>query len=258
MSGAPFRIAILLLAAVGTLLTLSCSGDECTLNCNGDLRYPLALGLSWQYDLTRQKYNFRPYYDTTFWHPADSIMHWNITLSITNVDTIEAGVVIYEFHEVVTEATTLISQAYSWYANSGDGFWQYPDLGSGPGLSVFSLKPVAGAGPSATRTYKVLEYPLREGIQWELTNGYSDIGPIYKSVIGIGEQSVPAGKYDCYAVAWLWESISTITRTQYYSDVGLVRSRTEVKDLFHDPYENQEWAGTWDETEEIRLVRSPF
>lgn len=252
------RFVLVFAAAAGTMLSLSCSGEECTLNCNGDLRYPLAIGLSWQYDLTRQKYNFRPYDDTTSWHPADSIIHWKITMSISNVDTIDAGVVVYEFHEVVTDGATLISQAYSWYANYGDGFWHYLDLGSGPGLSIFSLKPIAAAGRRATRTYKVLEYPLRAGIQWELTNGYSDIGPIYKSVIGIGEQSVPAGKYDCYAVAWLWESISTISRTQYYSDVGLVRTRTEYKDLFHDPHENQDWAGTWDEIEEIRLIRSPF
>ncbi len=253
-------ILIALIAGLSVLgITTSCSDDECTLNCNGDLRFPLALGYSWQYDYTQQKVNFRPDSDSNTFRPLDSLLNWVVTVTITNVDTVYENIVAYEFHEVVSDSDSLISEAYTWYANYGDGFYSFPDLGSGPGLSIFTLKAARTQSPHVPRSHKILEYPLREGIQWELTNEYEDLGSILKYVIGIGEQTVPAGTYECYAVGWIWETISTVTRTSYYADAGLIRVRTEHKDLEESGYEyHGQPDGKYDVIEEFRLRRSPF
>ncbi len=241
------------------VMTTSCSEDECTLNCNGDLRFPLALGYSWQYEYIQQKVNFRPDSDSNTFRPLDSLLNWVVTVTITNVDTVDGTFLAYEFHEVVSDADTLISEAYTWYANYGDGFYSFPDLGSGPGLSIFTLKAAGAQSPRDLRSHKILEYPLREGLQWELTNEYEDFGSILKYVIGIGEQTVPAGNYECYAVGWIWETISTVSRTSYYADAGLIRVRTEHKDL--EESGNLHYGqpdGKYDVIEEFRLIKSPF
>ncbi len=162
--------------------------------------------------------NFRPDNDTISEVPLDTVRLWDLTVSISGSDTLDDGTVVYIFHEVQSSGDSLIAESYQYYGNKADGLYHYTERSTGNSLLQFkAVSAVNQNGSQADFGRKSLEYPLREGLQWEYTNGfgYGPAGAIYKRVIGIGEQSVPAGKYECYAIDWLWENLPGTQRTEY-------------------------------------------
>lgn len=253
-------LKLAILAALG-VLQISCSDDACTLNCNGDLRYPLQIGYSWQYSGEERIINFRPDNDSITEVPLDTVRRWDLTLSINSSDTLDDGTIVYIVHEVQSEGDSLMAESYQYYGNKADGLYHYTDLSIGSPLLFF--KTVADANteaPNVDFTRKSLEYPLREGLQWEYTNGfgYGSAGAIYKRVLGIGEQSVPAGTFECYAIEWFWENLPNTEHTEYISDDGLVRTVTKATNVEYTTYEYFDGIGLVDIVTEIRLTRSPF
>lgn len=254
------KLLLASIAASGVLIN-SCSDDACTLNCNGDLRYPLQIGYSWQYSGEERITNFRPDNDSITEVPVDTVRRWGLTLSINSSDTLDDGTIAYVIHEVQSIGDSLIAEGYQYYGNKVDGLYHYTGLSNG--ASLLLLKSVSDAAmntPSVDLGRKSLEYPLREGLQWEYTNGfdYGPAGAIYKRVLGIGEQSVQAGDFECYSIEWFWENLPRTQHTEYIADVGLIRSVTKASDVAYTTYDSANRIGLVDITTEIRLTRSPF
>lgn len=242
-------------------IQISCSGDSCTLNCNGDLRFPLVVGYSWQYRGEDRISNFRPDSDTIVATITDSAEQYVLTVTITGSDTLSDGTIVHILHEVKSSGDSLIDEGYQYYSNNIDGLYYFADLSSGNSLLQFKMSAAAGTNnPQMDFARKSLEYPILEGLEWEYTNGfgYGPAGAIYKRVIGIGEQTVSAGKYECYAIAWIWENLAGAERTEYLADVGLVRIRTVYRDLRYTTQESPEGIGLVDVTTELQLTRTPF
>ncbi len=243
------------------LMLASCSEDACTLNCNGDLRFPMHVGYSWQYSGEERISNFRPDSDTITEVPLDTVRRWDLTITISGSDTLDDGTVVYIFHEVQSSGDSLIAESYQYYGNKADGLYHHSNLSIGYSLLLFKSALVAnGESAKADFARKSLEYPLREGLQWEYTNGfdYGPAGAIYKRVIGIGEQTVPAGKFECYAIDWIRENLPKTQQTEYIADDGLVRTRMVVRDVEYTSYSYSEGIGLVDITTELQLTRSPF
>lgn len=243
------------------LMMVSCSEDSCTLNCNGDLRFPMRVGYSWQYSGEERISNFRPDSDSITEVPLDTVRKWDLTITISGSDTLDDGTVVYAFHEVQSSGDSLIAESYQYYGNKADGLYHYSNLSVGYSLLLF--KSTLGAISETSQAdfaRKSLEYPLREGLQWEYTNGfdYGPAGAIYKRVIGIGEQTVPAGKFECYAIDWIWENLPKTQQTEYLADDGLIRTRMVIRDVIYTSYSHFEGIGIVDVTTELQLTRSPF
>lgn len=258
--GISVRVRLAVFAAFGILL-VSCSDDSCTLNCNGDLRFPLRAGYSWQYSGEERITNFRPDNDSISEVPTDTFKTWDLSLTISNSDTLLDGTVVHIIHEVKSVGDSLISESYQYYANKADGLYHYTELSIGSPLLLFKVAAdTASEKRSADFARKSLEYPLREGLQWEYTNGYGydHFGAIYKRVLGIGEQSVPAGSFECYSIEWFWENLPKTQRTEYFADGGLIRTYTKISDVEYSTYESFEGIGLVDVITEVRLTRSPF
>lgn len=255
------RILIIGTLVLAGFVLASCSEDACTLNCNGDLRYPLQVGYSWQYSGEERISNFRPDSDTVTEVPSDTVRKWDLTITVSGTDTLDDGTVVYILHEVQSSGDSLIAESYQYYGNKSDGLYHYNNLSIGYSLLLFKSTLVAiGGSPRADFARKSLEYPLREGLQWEYTNGfdYGPAGAIYKRVIGIGEQTVPAGKFECYAIDWIWENLPKTEQTEYIADDGLIRTRMFTRDVLYTSNSQLEGIGLVDITTELQLTRSPF
>lgn len=247
-----------MVAILCALFLQSCSDDACTLNCNGELRFPLSIGYTWQYVQTSHLTNFRPDSDTTTEVPKDTLLEYVVTATVVGSDTLDDGTIVYFLHEVQSSGDSLIAEGYQCYGNKADGLYHYTNLSTGNSLLLGKSSTSAGALVDLGR--KSLEYPLREGLQWEYTNGfdYGPTGAIYKNVIGIGEQAVPDGNYECYAIDWIWENLPGVERTEYVADVGLVKSVTVARNLRYLTYDSAEGIGLIDQIIELRLASSPF
>ena len=253
--------AAIIVAMLAATLSLSCSSDECTLNCNGDLRFPLIDGYSWQYEREVHITNFRPDNDSITEVPTDTLKLYYITVTVVGPDTLDDGAIVHVVHEVLSEGDSLISESYQYFGNRTDGLYHYTDLSTGSPILLFKPTGVAkSAEPQEILARKSLEYPLQEGLQWEYTNGfgYGPAGAIYKRVIGIGEQDVPAGSFECYAIDWLWENLPGTEMTEYFADAGLIRVRQVAHDLQYTSYTYVNGIGLVDEIIETRLTRKPY
>jgi hypothetical protein len=239
----------------------SCSDDKCTLNCNGDMRFPLVIGYSWQYQGVDHLTNFRPDSDTITEIPRDTLVEYIVTVTVTGSDTLDDNTIVYFLHEVRSIGDSLIAEGYQCYGNKPDGLYHYVNLSSGNSLLLF--KASAGVGEHEAQidfARKSLEYPLREGLQWEYTNGF-DYGPegaIYKDILGIGEQDVPDGTYECYEIDWIWENLPGVTHSEYVADIGLVRSVTIARNIRYLSYNSMNGIGLIDQITDLRLANGPF
>ncbi|MGB5105892.1 MAG: hypothetical protein WBP42_04170 [Candidatus Zixiibacteriota bacterium] len=256
-----FRFAAgVIMAATIILSLLSCSSDECTLNCNGELRFPLVVGYSWQYEREEHITNFRPENDSITEVPTDTLRLFYITLTDVGTDTLLDGTVVHVIHEVMSDGDSLVSEGYQYFGNGADGLYHYTAATTDAPILLFKpIGTVNSQNPRAELARKSLEYPLQEGLQWEYTNGfdYGPAGAIYKRVIGIGEQNVPAGNFECYAIDWLWENLAGAEMTEYFSDAGLIRVRQVARDVSYSTYEYFDGIGLVDVITETRLTRKP-
>lgn len=251
-------VVVLVLAGFAAL---SCSGDSCTLNCNGDLRFPLALGYTWQYVGQDHLSNFRPDNDSIATVPSDTLVNYILTVTVASSDTLDDNTIVYFLHEVRSMGDSLVAESYQCYGNKADGLYYYENLSTGVPQLIF--KHAMGTGNTGIRAdfaRKSLEYPLQEGLRWEYTNGfgYGPEGAIYKDVIGIGEQNVPDGNYECYAINWLWENLPDAEHTEYVSDVGLVRVYIQTRNLRYTTPTVPNGIGLIDLTSELKLSSGPF
>lgn len=252
---------VILLLTIG--LVWSCSEDtSCTLNCNGELRFPMAVGYTWQYEQTNRITNFRPDNDSIGNVLSDSIDTYILTITITEIDTLLDGTVTYKWDEVLSIGDSLVYHTEQYYGNKEDGLYHYSSLSS-PGTNLFMFKPfqqLKSASPQIVGL-KSLEYPLYEGRRWEYTNGLSEVswGVVYKEVVKITEQTVPAGKFECYEIQWSWPQLPKITTVEFLSDIGIVFSQKTSRDVAHeDSYSHAGGInGLADYITEFRLLSYP-
>lgn len=250
----------LVIVALAGLLLGSCSGDSCTLNCNGELRFPLSLGNTWQYTGQDHLTNFRPDNDSINF-PSDTLTNYILTVTVSSSDTLTDNTIVYFLHEVRSIGDSLIAESYQCYGNKADGLYYYESLSNGLPLLFFKPGAASGSsGPRADFARKSLEYPLQEGLRWEYTNGfgYGPEGAIYKDIAGIGEQNVPDGNYECYAIDWLWENLPDASRTEYVSDVGIVRTIMETRNVRYTTESTPLGIGLIDYITELRLTSGPL
>lgn len=248
------------IAVAAVFFQLSCSSDECTLNCNGELRFPLIVGNSWQYEREIHKTNFRPESDSVTEVPTDTLRFYYITLTDVGTDTLSDGTVVHVIHEVMSDGDSLVTEGYQYFGDQADGLYHY--TAATTDLPILLFKPTGSVrvqNPQEDLARRSLEYPLQEGLQWEYTNGfdYGPAGAIYKRVIGIGEQNVPAGSFECYAIDWLWENLPGAEMTEYFADSGLVRVREVVRNVNYTSAANSGVIGLVDIITETRLTRKP-
>jgi hypothetical protein len=225
---------------------------------NFDSTFPLAIGNQWHYDRTLTTFNIRPYSNITIDSTTLSI---SIDVEITGTESLEninkAFVLLEKTEE---EFRTYYSTSY--YANSDSGLFLYAYKGGGTVLPKLpqnysirfkdiyfeqlsqivpyfndTILPKAQLSDSIIYErfpVKVLQYPLSIGSQWLF--GDIEIVTIYKKAISKEIVEVPAGKFDCYKIQYLYEpnedyKWTNITSYDYVNQNGLIKRSVLIKDV---------------------------
>jgi hypothetical protein len=260
---------------------LTCTEITPTKPVPDDFVYPMNVGNVWNYSGINRGFNVRPDslasdFEFTF------IEHSNIeiisdTALMDSIDVFDFAEIFVQEHR---ETDTFYSESY--FTNHEDGLYYYGRTGSNsevipykinPGKMFFqfngkkfdnlneifsflghSISPIGLNGDSISYILpprKSLHYPLSEGVRW-LVYDVSGLFTINKEVVGITYIDVPAGRFLCYKVRWLWDMDedggldSELEYYDYISTVGLVKRTMIARDVILGSYEHPAGIGTID------------
>ncbi len=225
--------------------------------------YPTAVGNQWEYDRSFSIFNFRPDSGNVS-NPEDTIYSIS-TMQITNKTVLLDSITAYCFLETITENGITLSDE-SYYDNRENGFYlvayhnaqastMIPKINPERILSfkgyhfnnikelkLFFTKPVLQVCPTAdSLIYEnppllCLQYPVEIDSQWT----YRESGNpwrIDKKVISKEEIEVPAGRFLCYKIQWLYnmdhdsEWDEDIIFYDWICEKGLIRRSILFKDV---------------------------
>lgn len=276
------KFLIVILFLIGSL---ECSKDNNTTGLDKEeFIYPLKIGNKWSYSREYSIFNFRP--DTIdIWRPDTTLSTSEI--EIVRVDTLYDSIKTYVFHESLIEEGYNPYESESYYNNKVDGMYLYAYYGPGfvlpkpraktkiyfKGRCFNNVREVALFVENAipirySRSDSIiyehppllsLQYPLKIGSQW-VYRMPDNPWAIDKKVLAKEDVRVPAGKFKCYKIQWLfdidgngaWDS--DIEFFDYISTKGLVRRSILFKDLVVTGEESPEPIGMVDMKDEAQLI----
>ena len=224
-----------------------------------DSFYPLAIGNQWHYDRSLKTFNIRSDSNAAI----DSMtLFISVDIEITGTESLENINKAFVFLQK-TEEDFRTYYSTSYYANSDSGLFLYAYKGDGMVLPKphqnysIRFKDIYFEQLSQIAPYfndnilpktvlsdsiiyekppvKVISYPLSIACLWLFRN--IEITTIYKKVISKETVEVPAGKFDCYKIQYLYDSNgngewgNNITFYDYVNQNGLIKRSVLIKDV---------------------------
>jgi hypothetical protein len=253
--------------------------------------YPLAIGNRWEYTGKSFSFNFQPDTISDFW--LFDTAYLTSTIEITGIQPLPDSVYIHVFHETLVEQTLMHGDTFytdHYFGETEKGFFYHGYSGSaGVGAAPLKLRPhglihfkgrvfnsidellalVEDGVEAFQKRYKTtmyedgpltsLQYPLTVGSQWTYRH-QGDPWRIDKRVQDTHQVKVPAGRFECFEIQWLYDMDEDgqwdddIIFFDYYSDVGLVKRSILFKGLIFSGYEYPDSLGTCDAKHEFLLT----
>lgn len=277
--GKKLFIWILLLAA----LSITCDRDKNPVSPDQEkFVYPIKIGNQWEYKRKSFSNNFRPNVEN---FSQDTTVS-SVVIKITKEHILEDSTKTFVFYETLNENGHEMTDE-SYYANSKDGLYFYGYKNAGtliPKMSQtnkihfngyyfktveqiadFVIKVCPNYFVNAdTVIYEnppllVLAYPIQMNKVWV----YRKPGQpwhISKKIIGNQVVDVPAGKFSCLKIQWLYDMDNNskwdenIIFFDYICDKGLVKRDMYFKDIVSTNEMGDE-LGTFDSTYESVLLK---
>ncbi|NIV94842.1 hypothetical protein GWN42_19130 [candidate division KSB1 bacterium] len=258
------------------IMLFACSDDNPIGSVDQNFVYPLKIGNAWNYSLEFSVFNFRPRMPGV--QSPETTVRLTSDIEIVRTAILEDTVEAFVFNAALIEGKQPPLEAESFYQNRENGLFlhrvsqvqgnvplpkltapyrihflgQYFDslteirdfLGTQnvmPGLRPFD----------PTNAQLILSYPLEVGKQWQV-----DIaGKIQKQVVGIETVTVPAGKFECFKIQWLFDGQSNaqIEFFDFISAQGLIKRTTVFKDMALTSEDGPDVLGFFDTKQEAVL-----
>ncbi len=272
-------IMLIILAVFG--FGLFCSDDKFYNPLPEGFVYPIKVGNKWNYAGIQRAFNFQPD-SLKDDHEFTYVTRSNIEIisDTTLMDSIDVFAFAELYIIMYEDIDTFHSESY--YNNHDDGLYLYADKGMGsdarplkicPSKLFYKfngkeyrnlhdlfkpfgqdLSPIGLNGDSIIYILpprKSFHYPLSVGEEWIVLElpGLFTIG---KKVIGIENIEVPAGRFQCYKIQWMWdmdqdgEWESVPEYYDYIAAVGLVKRTMIARNVQIVTYENPTGIGKFD------------
>ncbi len=213
------------------IVMLGCDSDKNPVEpeTGSGLYFPMKVGNEWQYTRTVILPEAYLEIDTNL---TSNIINEYYVQKLKSTDYLFDSVATYILEETATiDNSTLVSNG--WLANEKDGLYFYAYrqpvwliLKQSPKNKILfgdryfnSVPEVSDYLINAASVNQVmidsmiyedppllsLQYPLETGARWDYRTHSSPISKIEKVVLGKEQVEVPAGKFECYKIQWLFE-----------------------------------------------------
>ena len=215
----------------------------------GDYIYPLKVGNNWTYESTIT-INNQPD-SVPIWFPE--VIKGSAAIEITDedstrefyIDSLLLTTHIFTFNTTSIDSTNpqSIDSALFLFTNTKDGLYE---LGNSGGNSAVPVTRPPGQDELTTLVHnkikyqqselsaaadpkQSLKYPIRVNSEWIFID---DIGlfNIDKKIIRYEVLETKLGKFNCFVVQWMYDTID-IEIIDYYASIGLVRRSIEARNL---------------------------
>jgi hypothetical protein len=251
--------------------------------------YPIKIGYLWEYSKTYTAFHFRP--DTIAGHlKTDTSVASVAVIKILRKETIHDSVGAYVFQETENQAGQ-ISIDYSYYLNHNTGLYFYAYHGGGyflpknshrkrilfKGKYFNSIRDLTSyiilAVPDnysledsliyENPPLQCLKYPMKMDNQWTFRFP-GNPWHIDKRIIGHEKLEVPAGKFDCFKIQWLYDIDGNniwdddIVLYDYICNKGLIKRSILIKNEIWTGEQGLDPVGLMDSKIEILLTKSNF
>jgi hypothetical protein len=271
-------IIVVILAVFG--FGLFCGDNKFYNPLPTDFVYPMKIGNKWNYAGIARSFNVQP---DSLKDEHELTYVTRSTLEIISDTTLMDSIDVFILAELYimdkVDSDTFNSENY--FVNLDDGLYYYGHAGTSSQAKPYKIAPLKIFYKFNGREYhnlhdlfnslgrdwehinlngdsihyvlpprKGYHYPLSIGEEWIVleTPGFYTIG---KKVVGIVNVEVPAGRFQCYKIQWLWDMDQDgewESRYEYYdyiAAVGLVKRIMIVRDIEIVTYEHPTGRGTF-------------
>ncbi len=268
------RNCMWLLIGLWVLLFIQCDREKDIVQLFD--KYPTSLGNQWMYDYFSQ---FIPYDSNGIPNPQETIsFSVEVYVEIDDEDFL-LNDTLRTIRLVSYSLNSTARKAYGFYTNDTDGLLHhasqgvsYPVLAKKSEISIIPeftgmpefpfISPTSWINISSDSIFvfnppnKSLHYPPSVNSTWSFVN--NNFVEIHKSIIGITDVDVPAGKFECYEVKYIYirsniDSSQSVVNYEYYAKEGLIkRTSTHKNILLVNPTGDIFGAGDAEITSELK------